>query len=1361
MPPPHTDEVAWPGFCLPADVPWFCDEAVRSRGLVETGNTRRPIMQPPPSHVRVEPPGLEFAVDDINGDLRQRLEAHVQKVLPRADCGQIVYEDLCPYRASDDDGPDRERILQFESRFESGNLQRAVRVGPNEYDLFLRPDKSINSTANVQWYYFMVRNMRNGVPYVFNIVNFVKPKSLYNAGLRPLLYSEKEARGRRSGVGWHRAGSNVAYCRRGNRYALSFTMSFKYEGDTCFLAHCYPYTYTDCQMFLSDLVNDPIRKEFCRRSVLCRSFAGNVVDLVEISEGVHDENSPAEPKPSILLSARVHPGETQGSWAIQSCLEFLTSSLPEAKLLRSHYTLYVIPMLNPDGVINGHYRCSLSGNDLNRVWANPDKIKHPCIWHTRNLVQILSSQGLRFFCDFHGHSVKKNAFMYGCSSLSNSACKPSSTKAIPPTAMFPLLLEEISPAFSFFDCNFRVHKSKMNTGRVVVNREFGVLNSYTIEISFLGHQVGGSIVHFKIEDLQKIGKDFAIALIKYHLPTQFEITQMSSASSPTPVQQRALELRRYADVGKMKAPGSSKTQAKEGWTHKSSTKNNLTLLNQKLLENNVLPEEGHTPLPGLQLHVRQDIAPVKDDVLFQDVQHNFIRAAGIGQEVDADRQKSTAMGDQSNGSKPTFGEDTVPVSAEELFVFSARNSIRIQTNSIESSTGLLSSLSTCEHDACEGDETSEDSSDDDESATSDDDCDSKLVEDAEPMLGTERDVQSAFRDTMPATATEILENCDRACLPAVKVRSLNSVSPVRDSPDSNPLAIRGGDREGKSRRAQHPNADSRPSSSSQSDRFFRHTNGNIAIAVNCHASEAHAYVSPSARRHVQQRLQRPEDRGPVEFELKGRRTESRREVATAAPAAIAESNVGHPDAFYVHNCLQNGAQKCKDGPALSLRKDANVLEHERAESFSVTGGSPGLEHSCNVVIVGRNQNNSIAATAAPLSDQEPNSRRRSRKFNATRETVRVRQERQAEHFEQREQDFFIGSAQSASALGFETSNSSGAPKQTRTTKEAQVVARTTVSGSQKAPDYVAKLARHLIGTDDKEQSSPIAEWRVHGYREKQIEIDYRYLESKGSSRSARFIAASAPDQAGNRLDTASHHFGKQTDLDASRLDAASKHLGSTPREPCSSKASVIAEARGDATTRMRQMQTYSNAQGRHRLARQMLLAGEDRLRQRRNARPETQYSKGDLHRRGDRMDRFDDFHPGAGALGEGLSVISRCIDVAAEDPWGVHASAVSRQSVHALLSARRDPDNARNLAENCDHAARWSQEVHDRHAHAGGAATRRRDPSTAFQQSWGGSDISLHDQLLPMMAPTLIKQSSEPFVAGFGTGGEGWSKKRR
>ena len=43
-------------------------------------------------------------------------------------------------------------------------------------------------------------------------------------------------------------------------------------------------------------------------------------------------------------------------------------------------------MLNPDGVIHGNYRTSLSGHDLNRQWKNPDKISHPEIFHMKKLI---------------------------------------------------------------------------------------------------------------------------------------------------------------------------------------------------------------------------------------------------------------------------------------------------------------------------------------------------------------------------------------------------------------------------------------------------------------------------------------------------------------------------------------------------------------------------------------------------------------------------------------------------------------------------------------------------------------------------------------------------------------------------------------------------------------------------------------------------------------------------------------------------------------------------------------------------------------------------------------------------------------
>lgn len=53
-----------------------------------------------------------------------------------------------------------DNTLLFESRFESGNLRRAIQVYEYEYDLILKPD--YNTRGNIQWYYFRIGNMRAG-----------------------------------------------------------------------------------------------------------------------------------------------------------------------------------------------------------------------------------------------------------------------------------------------------------------------------------------------------------------------------------------------------------------------------------------------------------------------------------------------------------------------------------------------------------------------------------------------------------------------------------------------------------------------------------------------------------------------------------------------------------------------------------------------------------------------------------------------------------------------------------------------------------------------------------------------------------------------------------------------------------------------------------------------------------------------------------------------------------------------------------------------------------------------------------------------------------------------------------------------
>ena len=351
-------------------------------------------------------------------------------------------------------------------------------------------------------------------------------------------------------------------------YTLTWTYVFEKPGDQVYFAHSFPYTYTDLQTYLHRLEKCEKYRAILQRRLLCMSLAGNRCDLLTItsrpvsktagnvaakgSQDMTDDaavNSAdtangvgvatalaASMKPVVVITARVHPGESNSSYAMHGLLEFLLSDHPHAVALRNTFVFKIVPMLNPDGVIHGNYRCCLAATDLNRRYANCSPILHPSVYALRGLLsRMQASRGVMLYLDLHGHSKNKNVFLYGCDvtqqpepwvradmegragrsrmsrvdvitqriftrlyprilcALSSSVATAAAIAATAAAKGQPLPVKatglsalEQPGYFSYKDTKFNVTKSKRGTGRIVAWKDIGVECAYTVELSFCG-----------------------------------------------------------------------------------------------------------------------------------------------------------------------------------------------------------------------------------------------------------------------------------------------------------------------------------------------------------------------------------------------------------------------------------------------------------------------------------------------------------------------------------------------------------------------------------------------------------------------------------------------------------------------------------------------------------------------------------------------------------------------------------------------------------------------------------------------------------------------------------------------------------
>ncbi|XP_059973206.1 cytosolic carboxypeptidase-like protein 5 isoform X2 [Mesoplodon densirostris] len=320
--------------------------------------------------------------------------------------------------------------LLFSSRFDSGNLAHVEKVesvssdgegvaggasastssiasSPDyEFNVWTRPDcaETEFENGNRSWFYFSVRGGTPGKLIKINVMNMNKQSKLYSQGMAPFVRT-LPTRPR-----WERIRDRPTFEMTETQFVLSFVHRFlESRGATTFFAFCYPFSYSDCQDLLNQLDqrflenhpthSSPLDTIYYHRETLCYSLDGLRVDLLTISSchGLREDREPrleqlfpdaSTPRPFrftgkriFFLSSRVHPGETPSSFVFNGFLDFiLRPDDPRAQTLRRLFVFKLIPMLNPDGVVRGHYRTDSRGVNLNRQYLKPDAVLHPAVY---------------------------------------------------------------------------------------------------------------------------------------------------------------------------------------------------------------------------------------------------------------------------------------------------------------------------------------------------------------------------------------------------------------------------------------------------------------------------------------------------------------------------------------------------------------------------------------------------------------------------------------------------------------------------------------------------------------------------------------------------------------------------------------------------------------------------------------------------------------------------------------------------------------------------------------------------------------------------------------------------------------------
>ncbi len=196
-----------------------------------------------------------------------------------------------------------------------------------------------------------------------------------------------------------------------------------------------------------------VRSTDTELSLLGQSLEGRPIPML---------SSPGERDEVVLLIGRQHPPEVSGALAFFAFTSTVLDDSPLARQFRERFAVIAVPLLNPDGVVRGHFRHNVGRKDLNRDWG---VFSQPETRLVGNLLDELDREGrkLVYFVDFH--STKRNLFY----TLPDDATDP--------PRFFTDWFERARPRLAGVDYPFENDPSigeNMTVAKAYINQRYGI-----------------------------------------------------------------------------------------------------------------------------------------------------------------------------------------------------------------------------------------------------------------------------------------------------------------------------------------------------------------------------------------------------------------------------------------------------------------------------------------------------------------------------------------------------------------------------------------------------------------------------------------------------------------------------------------------------------------------------------------------------------------------------------------------------------------------------------------------------------------------------------------------------------------------